>query len=51
MVNLEMPNKVSDLHLRIRDFMAKHIYPERAPVYRESENSWARGGLRRSSRN
>ena len=37
MVNLEMPNKVSDLHLRIRDFMAKHIYPNERQFYRESE--------------
>src|SRR5882724_862351 len=37
MVNLEMSNKVSDLHLRIRDFMAKHIYPNERQFYRESE--------------
>jgi acyl-CoA dehydrogenase len=37
MVNLEMSNKVSDLHLRIRDFMAKHVYPNERQFYRESE--------------
>src|SRR5882724_749902 len=37
MVNLEMSNKVSDLHLRIRDFMAEYIYPNERRFYQESE--------------
>jgi acyl-CoA dehydrogenase len=37
MVNLEMSSKVSELHLRISDFMAKHIYPNERRFYHESE--------------
>jgi acyl-CoA dehydrogenase len=37
MVNLEMSNRVSELHLRISDFMAKNIYPNERQFYRESE--------------
>jgi alkylation response protein AidB-like acyl-CoA dehydrogenase len=37
MVDLEMSSKVSELHLRIGDFMAKHIYPNERQFYRESE--------------
>jgi acyl-CoA dehydrogenase len=37
MVDLEMSSKVSELHLRISDFMAKHIYPNERQFYRESE--------------
>jgi acyl-CoA dehydrogenase len=37
MVDLEMSSKVSELHQRITDFMAKHIYPNERQFYRESE--------------
>jgi acyl-CoA dehydrogenase len=37
MLNLEMSSKVSEFHLRISDFMAKHIYPNERQFYRESE--------------
>lgn len=37
MVNLEMSNRVSELHRRISDFMAENIYPNEREFYRESE--------------
>lgn len=37
MVDLGMSSKVSELHLRISDFMTKHIYPNERRFYRESE--------------
>jgi acyl-CoA dehydrogenase len=37
MIDLEMSSKVSELHQRISDFMAQHIYPNERQFYRESE--------------
>jgi acyl-CoA dehydrogenase len=37
MVDLEMSSRVSEIHQRINDFMAKHIYPNERQFYRESE--------------
>jgi acyl-CoA dehydrogenase len=34
---VEMSGKVSELHARVSDFMAKHIYPKERQFYRESE--------------
>jgi acyl-CoA dehydrogenase len=37
MIDLHMPGKVSELHARISDFMAEHIYPNERKFYGESE--------------
>jgi acyl-CoA dehydrogenase len=37
MIDLEMSSKVSELHLRISDFMADHIYPNEREFYQQSE--------------